>query len=70
MKTSKGLGLDGFITVEFYKFFWRDISDHMIASFKESEQNGELSFVQREGLITCLPKSNETTDSKNSCHPS
>lgn len=55
MKNEKSPGLDGF-TPEFFKFFWKDLCVHMKEAFEEAFQCGEISFIQKEGLITCLPK--------------
>ena len=55
MKNDKSPGLDGF-SVEFYKFFWNDISEYLFKAYTEALQQGELSITQKEGLITCTPK--------------
>ena len=55
MKNNRSPGSDGF-TVEFFKFFWKDLKDFMIRAINFSYTNGELSNTQKEGLITCIPK--------------
>lgn len=55
MKNGKSPGLDGF-TVEFYKFFWLDLSTFLINSYNHSYEQGHFSISQRQGLITCIPK--------------
>ncbi len=55
MKNEKSPGLDGY-TVEFYKFFWRDIGNYLFRSFSNSLEIGELSISQKQGIITLLPK--------------
>ncbi|GFO33598.1 Pol-like protein [Plakobranchus ocellatus] len=55
MKNNKSPGSDGF-TIEFFKFFWRDIGYFLIKSISHSFDSGHLSITQREGLITCIPK--------------
>ena len=55
MKNGKSPGLDGF-TPEFYKFFWGDLCNYMKCAFEEAFQSEELSFIQKEGVITCIPK--------------
>ena len=55
MKNGKSPGVDGF-TPEFYKFFWADLKRYMINSFQESYASGEMSNIQKESIITCLPK--------------
>ena len=57
MKNSKSPGLDGF-TVEFFNFFWIDIGIFILRSLKY--RNGSLSITQKQGLITCLPKTNKS----------
>lgn len=65
MSNEKSPGLDGFVC-EFYKFFWNDISEYLILAFQEAFQSGEMSMIQREGLITCIPKpSKDRSDIKN-----
>ena len=58
MKNNKTPGTDGF-PVEFYKFFWNDISSFLINSFNEAFTKGELSITQKQGIIICLPKGNK-----------
>ena len=55
MKNNKSPGSDGF-TVEFYKFFWKDIKNHIVAAVNHIFKKKELPISQRLGIITCLPK--------------
>ena len=55
MPNNKTPGSDGF-PVEFFKFFWKDIGRIVLKGINESYADEEFSFVQREGIITCLPK--------------
>ena len=55
MKNEKSPGPDGF-TVEFFKFFFKDIGKYFIRSLNEGLEKGELSVTQYQGVITCLPK--------------
>ena len=57
-KNNKSLGSDGF-TVEFFKFFWTDIGYFLLRSLNHGFSNKELSVNQKEGIITCIPKSNK-----------
>ena len=57
MANRKSPGTDGF-TVEFFKFFWNDIGKLILKSLNEAYDDGELSIVQRQGIITCIPKEN------------
>lgn len=59
MKNDKSPGMDGF-TVEFYKFFWKDIGVYMFRSLKHAIASGELSVTQKQGTITLLPKGNKS----------
>jgi hypothetical protein len=54
-KNNKSPGMDGY-TVEFYKFFWRDIGHFLLRSINEGYKNGCLSSSQKQGIITCIPK--------------
>ena len=55
MKNNKTPGSDGF-SVEFYKFFWKDISEHLINSLNFAFEKGEISIDQKRGLISLIPK--------------
>ena len=55
MKNDKSPGTDGF-TVNFFKFFWKDIGYFIIRSLNEGFKTGKMSITQREGIITCIPK--------------
>ena len=50
MKGNKSPGTDG-ITVEFYQYFWNDISDLVLSSFKTGFTNKVLSCEQKRGVI-------------------
>ena len=55
MQNNKSPGSDG-ITVEFFKIFWNDIEKYYVESINYSYQIGELTTLQKQGLITLLPK--------------
>ena len=55
MVSNKSPGSDG-IPAEFYKFFWHDISDHLLESINYSYQPGQFSITQRRGIIRLIPK--------------
>ena len=57
-KNNKSPGSDGF-TVEFFKFFWQDIGIFLLRPLNYGFDNNELSTTQKEGIITCIPKSNK-----------
>ena len=54
-KNDKSPGSDGF-TAEFYKMFWVDIKEYLLASINCAFERGELSITQKNGIITLLPK--------------
>ena len=58
MKNNKSPGSDGF-TVEFFKFFFRDLGFYLLQSLNEGFENGELSASQKQGIIVCIPKENK-----------
>ena len=60
MKNQKSPGSDG-ISTEFYKIFWNDIKKYYIKSINFSFQNGELTELQKQSIITLLSKMEKTT---------
>ena len=58
MKNQKSPGSDG-ITVEFYKLFWNDVKEFYINSINYSFQTGSLTDLQKQCIITLLPKQNK-----------
>ena len=55
MKNNKSPGSDGF-TVEFFKFFWRQLGAFVVKSLNNGFRKGELSSTQKEGIIICHTK--------------
>lgn len=55
MVNGKTPGTDG-LPVEFYKTFWHDISDALIAALNFAYENGHLAITQRRGIIKLIPK--------------
>ena len=55
MKNQKSPGSDG-LTVEFYKIFWNNIKQFYIKSINYSFKNGSLTELQKQGIITLIPK--------------
>ena len=60
-KNVKSPGSDGF-TVDFYRFFWKDIGAFVFWSLYFSYETGHFSQFQTQGVITCIPK--ESKDSR------
>ena len=58
MKNESAPGYDG-ITTEFMKFFWSKVGALVTNSFIEAFDRGELSYTQKQGVITLLHKCNE-----------
>lgn len=54
-KLNKTPGTDGF-QVEFYKYFWSDIKDLVLESINFSIKKKCMSYDQRKGIITLVPK--------------
>ena len=55
MKNGKSPGSDGF-TVDFYKFFWKDLGAFVFRSLFKGYELGHFSQFQSQGVITCIPK--------------
>ena len=59
MKNNKSPGTDGFSS-EFFKVFWKKIGIYVMRSVNHSYNIGELSLIQRQGIITLIPKENKS----------
>ena len=55
MKNNKSPGNTGF-TIEFFKFFFKDIGQFLVRAINHGFREGKLSITQRQGVITCIPK--------------
>ena len=60
MKNNKSPGSDG-ISTEFYKIFWNDIKLYYVNPLNYSFQNGDLTDLQKQSVITLLPKTDKDT---------
>ena len=68
MNNGKSPGSDG-ITVEFYKIFWNTIKTYYINSINYSYQNNTLTTMQKQGIITLLPKKDKDLTSLGNWRP-
>ena len=68
MKNQKSPGSDG-ITVEFFKLFWNDLKEFYINSINYSFQTGSLTDLQKQSIITLLPKQNKDITSLENWRP-
>ena len=59
MKNNKSPGTDGFSS-KFFKVFWKKIGIFVMQSVNHSYNIGELSLIQRQGIITLIPKENRS----------
>ena len=57
MKNGKSPGLDGY-TVEFFKYFWKEINIFLLRYLNFSFMSGSMSQVQKLGVISLIPKGN------------
>ena len=44
------------ITTEFYKIFWNDVKYYYVKSLNYSLENGNMTAMQKQGLVSLLPK--------------
>ena len=58
MSNGKSPGTDGF-GAEFFKFFWKKLGPYVVRALNQSFRDGELSATQKEGIITCIPKTDK-----------
>ena len=68
MKNPKSPGTDG-ITVEFYKLFWNNIKEFYVNCINYSFQTGSLTELQKQSIITIIPKQNKDLTSLDSWRP-
>ena len=68
MKNQKSPGTDG-ITVEFYKLFWNNVKEFYVNSINYSFQTGSLTELQKQSIITIIPKQNKDLTSLDSWRP-
>ncbi|KAF7647571.1 hypothetical protein LDENG_00170230, partial [Lucifuga dentata] len=68
LKSNKSPGNDG-LTSEFYKTFSQEIELLLLAVFKESLEQGELSTSMKQGIITLIPKQDKDTLSIDNWRP-
>ena len=61
MKNNKSPGSDGF-SVEFFKFFYKDIIVFIGRAINEGYRLGKLSVTQKQGIITCIPKGDKSRE--------
>ena len=59
MKNNKSPGTDGYSS-EFFTVFWEKIGIFVMRSVNYSYNIGELSLIQRQGIITLIPKENKS----------
>ena len=57
MKNNKSPGTDGY-SCEFFKVFWSKLGNFVMHSINYIYDIGELSLVQKQGIITLIPKEN------------
>ena len=55
MESEKTPGTDG-LPAEFYKVFWKDVSNTLISALNYAYETGKLSITQRRGIIKLIPK--------------
>ena len=58
MHNNKSPGSDC-ITVEFYKMFWNTIKQYYVSSIYYSFEIGSLTELQKQSIITLIPKQNK-----------
>ena len=68
MKNQKSPGSDG-ITVEFYKLFRNNIKQYYVNSINYSFKSGSLTELQKQSIITLIPKENKDITSLDNWRP-
>ncbi|MCG7875526.1 MAG: reverse transcriptase domain-containing protein [Candidatus Thiodiazotropha endolucinida] len=68
MKNQKSPGSDG-LTVEFFKIFWNDIKQYYVNSLNYSYETGSLTDLQKQSIITLIPKPDKDLTTLDSWRP-
>ena len=68
MKNNKSPGSDG-ITCEFYKIFWKTIGKYFINSINYSYEKGELNDLQKQSIISLIPKKDKELSNLSNWRP-
>ena len=68
MKNNKSPGTDGY-SCEFFKVFWKKIGNFVLRSINYGYDIGELSIVQKQGIITLIPKENKSRQTLTNYRP-
>ena len=68
MKNNKSPGTDGFSS-EFFKVFLEKIGTFVMRSVNYSYKTGQLSLVQRQAIITLIPKENKSRQNLTNYRP-
>ena len=68
MKSNKRPGSD-VLTADFYKLFWNDIKQYLVKSLNYPYYNKNLTELQKQSIITLLPKKDKDTLSINNWRP-
>ena len=68
MNNNKSPGSDG-LTTEFYKIFWNDIKYYFVNSINTSYDSGHLTQLQKQGIISLIPKKDKELTNLNNWRP-
>ena len=68
MNNGKSPGSDG-LTTEFYKIFWNKLKKYFINSINYSYEHCTLTDMQKQGIITLLPKKDKNLAQLNNWRP-
>ena len=68
MKKGKTPGSNGF-SVDFFRFFWKQLGTFLFRAFKLSFSHGQLLSTHRESLITLIPKAGKPSHSLKGWRP-
>ena len=68
MNNNKSPGSDGIMT-EFFKIIWYDLKSFYVKSLNYSFENGSLTTLQKQGIISLLPKKDNDLCSLNNWRP-
>ena len=49
-----------------FSVFWKQLGPFVVRALNKASKDGQLSTIQKEGAITCIPNGDKSRDDKHS----